>query len=616
MNEVNTVGAPVAPTSNVSDALKTINGDVAKTEASLKSLQTAMEGIRMLVPSGTALKDAILDAVAPAKECADWLSRMNSSSKTLRENAEASAAALKAICGTTLPSATPAGHGGTAHNAGLMKGSEILAGFVPGGKITFGAGMAGADGASQAQSMQWYIYRAMIDMGMKPGPDDLKTDMARQLREAVEVAAPKWGQSDIGAMEQASLAALHKLPGLSPEDRMRRLPAIMDYVGATSLGRPDVSPSWAGGQAGDIARLFESLPADKSDAILHAAAPLSVAYPELPKILGSMPEEGRSTLASSAMAPDNMLALIAAGGQTHLGRDATSGISALLANAFSPDLASAGGSEVRVALAKLGVGDAKGQGLDGMDDPLAALKTMSEHLAIMPPQDRAKALTDAGGARGAGALDTLLNPVLMKTLEGAYGAAIKHTSIDDYRDQYTKLQPFQHDQATAGLNVSWERFGEYLDPISKLASRLGTVAVDFLKNSAATTDDFQWKTGRPRPTEYDGLLKVLHAPDSIFEWALGHAGKGVMNIGSAAARGLFGDNDGNAKGSPILRQALPPPPPPPTTVKQPVTMKINEREIGKAVVEYQVREMSRPWTAPPRHDPRMSIPNHLLPAIA
>ncbi len=492
---------------------------------------------------------------------------------------------------------------GTGNAIGAEAGEAMLGGGM--GMAGGVGGIAGAMlvGASvhQGMAMEDYVNRAMVTMGLPMGPDYMKTPEAADLSRAIAGAARDWGQSNLGGLQDAALGALRSLAPLAPEQRIKLLPAIMDFVGTEVTGKPGTTPEEAAESAIGLAHQLKAYTPEKIAPLFKAFAQASMASPDSLDKLNRMFSYSLPLLTSGLnMDPGKLMAMGIAGSQMGLGSKSGTWLSQLFSRSV-PDVADLTQHHQRArlqGLVDLGLlrnGRLTAVGGDGRLDPFLELKTISQAMQGMTPAKRMAAMQNAFGMQGSREAALLSDPAALGNLLHLYGNIEGARTPEELKRAYGESPKMKWEKAAADFNLQLANLGEKVLPAFTGAV---VVATDVLKKLLPASF----------PDKSDGAggggwnpLHLLTAPYSLGGMAL--AAMGMVNghpLGNGP--GLLHHAPLVAPTAPAEKTASAP------GAQQPVhlhtTVQVDGRDLASASAAYWLRDQSGAATGPAHADAR------------
>jgi hypothetical protein len=328
--------------------------------------------------------------------------------------------------------------------------------------LGMGAAFAGYEAMKSGMKMEDVIARAMIAAGLPVGPNYMSSGFAGTFQNSIFAATTGFGvnQSDT---QEAALQAIRGLAPLTPDQRERLLPAILNFAGAEVLGKHGTSMEEAVEAGIGLAHQLRAYSPEQIEPLLGAFAKLSMASP------ASLSQMNRASsyflpllTAGLNMDPTELMALGTVGSQMGLNTKSGTWLARLFGAPFEADLTSKREKDRLAALQELGL--AVGTKVVTRD-PFEFLGLIARHSQGMAPEKRMQDFIAAFGEQGARAATIFTDPAVMKNLaalaEGLKGAP----TPKQLADQYGNSPQVKFDKAMQDFMETLTKLGEIVLPV-------------------------------------------------------------------------------------------------------------------------------------------------------
>jgi hypothetical protein len=267
---------------------------------------------------------------------------------------------------------------------------------------------------------------------------------------------------NIDDTQDAALQAMRSLAPLTPEQRMKLLPSIMNFAGAEVLGKHGTTMDEATEAGIALAHQLRAYEPEQIEPLLGAFAKLSMASPQ------SLSQMARASsyylpllTAGLNMDPSELMAMGTVGSQMGLNTKAGTWLARMFQAPFVADLTSSRQSARRSALEELGLVQ---NGQVVTKDPLEFLRILASSSANMTPEARMKDFVAAFGQEGARAASIFTDPAVMKNLAGLAEGLKTAPTPEALKSQYGYSPKVQYDKATAEFGVALRELGDLVLP--------------------------------------------------------------------------------------------------------------------------------------------------------
>lgn len=374
------------------------------------------------------------------------------------------------------------------------------------------------DALKSGMSMDDAVARALVAMNLPMGPGYMASPAAGAIKSSIFATSTGFGVSQSGTQE-AALQAIRALDPLTPEQRLRLLPSLMNFAGAEVLGKHGTTMEEATEAGIGLAHQVRAYSPEQIEPLLGAFAKLSMASP------ASLTQMSRASsyylpllTAGLNMDPAELMGLGTVGSQMGLNTKSGTWLSQMFQAPFIADLTNSRHSQRRAALQALGLIDAQGKPVT--KDPFEFLQIMSAHASGMSPEERMRDFVAGFGQQGARAAAIYTDPAVMKNVMGLATGLRGARSPAELQREYSNSPMVQFDKATQEFMKALTQLGENVMPEVTGAINVFTLALkainavlqvpDYL--GAKTADGIKWAWHKlkgdavPSPAQQQSLI--------------------------------------------------------------------------------------------------------------
>jgi hypothetical protein len=370
--------------------------------------------------------------------------------------------------------------------------------------LAYGALDAGKTAIGGAMSLDDTIARGMIAMGLPVGANYMSSDVAKRMRGAISGTATDWGVGFEGTQD-AALQLIRGLDPLSSEQRMRLLPALLNFSGAEVLGKHGTTMPEAVEAAISLAHQLKDYSPEQIEPILGAFAKMSMGSPASLKQLTRASSYYLPLLTSGlGMDPTQLLAIGEAGSQMGLNTKAGTWLAQLFQAPFVADLTSKRQSARRNALEELGLVK---NGKPVTKDAIEFLTILSDHLQAMPAEQRMRNVVAAFGQQGGRGAAIYSDPAALKNIAALAAGIGGGKTPEQLKAAYGNSPKVQFDKAVENFGLVLRDLGDAVLPEVTSGLKVFTLGMkalvavislpDWLAEKAATgvKSGVSWFTG-------------------------------------------------------------------------------------------------------------------------
>jgi hypothetical protein len=361
-----------------------------------------------------------------------------------------------------------------------VRAKMASAGFLTAGAsktAQLGAAFGAYEALKSGMKMEDAVARAMIAAGLPVGQNYMSSGFAGTFQNSIFAATTGYGVSQADTQE-AALQAIRGLAPLTPDQREKLLPAILNFAGSEVLGKHGTTMEEAVEAGIGLAHQLRAYSPDQIEPLLGAFAKLSMASPQ------SLSQMGRASsyylpllTAGLGMDPTELMALGTVGSQMGLNTKSGTWLARMFQAPFVADLTSTRQSARKKALEELGI-------LEGgkvvTKDPMQFLSILAQHSSGMTPEGRMKDFVAAFGQEGARAAAIFTDPAVMKNLAALAEGLKNAPGTAALKAQYGNSPQVQFDKAWAELQKAMTHLGEDLMPEVTSAVKAFTFAMKAL----------------------------------------------------------------------------------------------------------------------------------------
>lgn len=335
----------------------------------------------------------------------------------------------------------------------------------------------GFEAIKHGMEMEDTINRMMVSMNVPVGANYMETDMAQEMQRQIEQHSRDWG-IPLEGMQHAALAAARNLAPLSPEQRMRIMPSLLDFVGLEVTGKPGTSAEEAASAGIGLAHQLKDYTPEQIEPIFKVFAQLSRGTEtSLPNLSRSFSYALPLLTSGLNMDPTELMAMGVATSQMGLGSKSGTWLSSMFSTPFTADLTSKRQSQRRDALEELGLFE---HGKATTTDPFQFIETMSAHLDKVPQEQKLKLFMHAFGLQGAREAAIMTDPAVLKNLMGLATSMRTAPSAEENRAEYAESPLFKFHKAESEFSIALTHLGETVMPAATLAINLFSKAAEGL----------------------------------------------------------------------------------------------------------------------------------------
>jgi hypothetical protein len=344
-----------------------------------------------------------------------------------------------------------------AQNTGFWGSNSSLA--------KWGLAYAGYDAAKTgiggAMSLDDAIARGMIAMGLPVGPNYLASGAAGTIRNSISGTATSWGVG-FDQTQDAALQIIRGLDPISPDARMKLLPALLNFAGAEVLGKHGTTMDEASEAAIALAHQLKDYSPEQIEPILGAFAKMSMGSPASLQQLTRASSYYLPLLTSGlGMDPTQLLAIGEAGSQMGLNTKAGTWLAQLFQAPFVADLTNTRQSARRSALEELGLVK---DGKPVTKDAIQFLTILSDHLQALPADQRMRDVVAAFGQQGGRGAAIYSDPAALKNIAALAAGISSGRTPDQLRGEYGNSPQVQFNQAVENMNKVLRELGDAVLP--------------------------------------------------------------------------------------------------------------------------------------------------------